>query len=62
MYDIKEAFNGLPNAKVIWFTDDGQYHLHSANGGIMVTREEAFKESVTKEGTKEKFTPQIKKK
>lgn len=53
MYDIKEAFNGLPHIKVIWFTDDGQYHLHPASGGMMVTREEAFKEAQPKQEVKE---------
>jgi len=39
-HDPKEVFGALPHVKTIWVTKDGEFHLHSANGGEEITREQ----------------------
>ena len=39
---MKAVFEALPHVNEIWVTDDGHFHLHSANGGRLVTRDTAF--------------------
>lgn len=38
---MKAVFEALPHVSEIWVTDDGHFHLHSANGGKLVTRDTA---------------------
>ena len=40
MCDPKEVFKALPHVQSIWLTSDGHFHLHSANGGERVDRDE----------------------
>jgi hypothetical protein len=40
MYDPKEVFKALPHIQTIWVTKDGNFHLHSNNGGERIDREE----------------------
>lgn len=49
MKDYKHVFIELPNVKTIWVTDNGDYHLHPANGGTEIKREDALKELEVKE-------------
>jgi len=46
MINPKEVFKALPHVQSIWLTTDGHFHLHSANGGQMVDRDELEPESI----------------
>lgn len=39
---MKAVFEALPHVNEIWVTDDGHFHLHSQNGGKLVTRDTAI--------------------
>jgi len=40
MCNPREVFKALPHVQSIWLTADGHFHLHSANGGERVDRDE----------------------
>lgn len=45
MRDTKIIFEALPHVDTIWITTDGNFHLHSANGGEEVHRGEVVAEN-----------------
>jgi hypothetical protein len=65
---MKAVFEALPHINEVWVTEDGNFHLHSSNGGKLVTRDTAIsvtdssEVNETEEEVKPIFVPKERKK
>lgn len=53
MAKASEVFKALPHVTEVWVTDDGEHHLHDANGGKKFTRAEKEADSTDLTAEKE---------